>query len=147
MLRRLNLSVQYALEAEDLPTRQQLRTWIQAVERGAAQIGVRLVDNAEGRLLNAQYRGKDYPTNVLSFPYATAPALQGDLVLCWPVVAREAAEQGKPVEAHAAHLVVHGVLHLQGWEHDEEAQAAAMEARERDILAGLGYPDPYAGEG
>lgn len=144
--RRLNLSVQYCLEPPGLPTRQQIRAWIRAAERGAAQITVRFVAEEEGRTLNATYRGKDYATNVLSFPYETEPVLAGDLVLCWPVVLREAAEQGKSAQAHAAHLVVHGTLHLQGWEHDDDAEAAQMEALEREILVALGYPDPYAGE-
>ncbi|PLK49166.1 rRNA maturation RNase YbeY [Uliginosibacterium sp. TH139] len=144
--RRLNLSVQYALSAEGLPERSQLRGWIRAAEPGAAQLTVRFVDREEGRGLNAEYRGKDYATNVLSFPYEQEPILTGDLVLCWPVVVEEAAAQGKPVEAHCAHLIVHGVLHLQGWEHEEDAEAEEMEQEERTILAELGYPDPYANE-
>ncbi|MDO6386101.1 rRNA maturation RNase YbeY [Uliginosibacterium sp. 31-12] len=144
--RRLNLSVQYALSAEALPERSQLRGWIRAAEPGAAQLTVRFVDREEGRGLNAEYRGKDYATNVLSFPYEQEPILTGDLVLCWPVVVEEAAAQGKPVEAHCAHLIVHGVLHLQGWEHEEDAEAEEMEQEERTILAELGYPDPYANE-
>ncbi|NSL53717.1 rRNA maturation RNase YbeY [Uliginosibacterium aquaticum] len=144
--RRLNLSVQYALQAEGLPERSQLRGWIRAAEPGAAQLTVRFVDREEGRGLNAEYRGKDYATNVLSFPYEQEPILTGDLVLCWPVVVEEAAAQDKPVEAHCAHLIVHGVLHLQGWEHEEDAEAEEMEQEERTILAELGYPDPYANE-
>jgi len=144
--RRLNLSVQYALQAPDLPDRTQLRRWIRAAEPGAAQLTVRFVEGVEGRTLNAGYRGKDYATNVLSFPYETEPVLLGDLVLCWPVVQEEAAAQGKSVEAHCAHLIVHGILHLQGWEHEEDAEADEMEAEERTILAALGYPDPYANE-
>ena len=97
----------------------------------------------EGRALNRDYRGKDYATNVLSFPYSPEPSLAGDLVVCVPVVMDEAARQRKPVEAHFAHLIVHGMLHLQGYDHEAEADAAVMEARERDILSGLGYPDPY----
>ena len=144
--RRLNLSVQYVLQHTSLPDRTQLRRLIRAAEPGAAQLTVRFVDSEEGRGLNAEYRGKDYATNVLSFPYEVEPILAGDLVLCWPVVLEEALAQGKPVEAHCAHLIVHGVLHLQGWEHEEDAEAEEMEAEERTILAALGYPDPYANE-
>ncbi len=144
--RRLDLSVQFALEADDLPERTLVRRWIRAAEPGAAAIAVRFVDREEGRTLNAGYRGKDYATNVLSFPYEIEPILQGDLVLCWPVVREEAAAQSKRVEAHCAHLIVHGVLHLQGWEHEEDDEAEEMEQEERTILAELGYPDPYADE-
>ena len=144
--RRLNLSVQYALAAEGLPERAQIRRWIRAAEPGAAQLTVRFVGQDEGRSLNASFRQKDYATNVLSFPYEVEPVLTGDLVLCWPVVQDEAAAQGKSVEAHCAHLIVHGVLHLQGWEHEVDAEADEMEAEERTILAELGYPDPYANE-
>ncbi len=144
--RRLDLTVQYACHAPDLPLRPQLRRWARAALAGGGDVTLRFVDAEEGRCLNRDYRGKDYPTNVLSFPYATEPRLHGDLVLCAAVVRREAAEQGKTPEAHFAHLVVHGILHLQGWDHEDEADAQAMEAREREILAQLGYPDPYASE-
>lgn len=144
--RRLDLSVQYVLQDAGLPERGTLRRWIRAAEPGAARITVRFVDRSEGRALNADYRGKDYATNVLSFPYEVEPVLSGDLVLCWPVVVEEAAAQGKPVDAHCAHLIVHGVLHLQGWEHEDDAEAEEMEAEERTILAELGYADPYANE-
>ena len=144
--KRLNLSVRYGCKAEDQPDRQQVRRWIRAVEPGAAQIAVCFVDEAEGRELNSNYRGKDYATNVLSFPYETEPVLMGDLVLCWPVVEKEAREQGKSLEAHTAHLIVHGTLHLQGWDHETDEEAEQMEAEETEILAGLGYPDPYAWE-
>ena len=107
---------------------------------------IRFVDSQEGRLLNRDYRGKDYATNVLSFPYASAPILCGDLVLCAPVVEREAGEQGKPAEAHYAHLIVHGLLHLQGHDHESRKEARLMEDRERAILASIGFADPYAGE-
>lgn len=148
-LRRLNLSVQYAVHRAvlpSLPQRPQIRRWVRAVEEGAAQVTVRFVDAEEGQVLNRDYRGKDYATNVLSFPYAPPPQLAGDLVLCEPVVRREAAEQGKAPEAHFAHLIVHGMLHLQGYDHEQESEARVMEAREREILAALGYPDPYGGE-
>jgi probable rRNA maturation factor len=94
-------------------------------------------------VLNNDYRGKDYATNVLSFPYDTEPVVTGDLVICPAVVAREAAEQNKPLAAHYAHLTVHGMLHLQGRDHETDEDAQAMEDEEREILAALGYPDPY----
>lgn len=149
--RRLNLSVQYACatESTELPSRAQIRNWARAAlnvdgMRGG-QITVRIVDTDEGQSLNRDYRQKDYATNVLSFPYALEPIVCGDLVLCAPVIAREAAEQGKPLVAHYAHLVVHGMLHLQGYDHEtDEDEARRMENQERAILAMLNYPDPYA---
>lgn len=142
---RLDLSVQYALKDAALPSRMQLRKWIRGVGKGAGVITIRFVDRAEGQSLNASWRGRDYATNVLSFPYETRPVLMGDLVLCWPVVQEEAQAQGKSVEAHAAHLVVHGILHLCGFDHElGAAEAEEMEALERQILAALGYADPYA---
>ena len=140
---RLSLSVQYATKGEALPTRAEVRKWVRATAPGAAELTVRFVDAEEGRSLNAQYRGKDYATNVLTFPYAREPVLAGDLVLCLPVVLREAAEQGKPATAHFAHLVVHGMLHLLGYDHETGAEARIMEQMERAILDRLGYPDPY----
>ena len=140
---RLSLSVQYAAKGEALPTRAEVRKWVRATAPGAAELTVRFVGAEEGRSLNAQYRGKDYATNVLTFPYAREPALSGDLVLCLPVVLREAAEQDKPAAAHFAHLVVHGMLHLQGYDHETGADARIMEHMEREILDRLGYPDPY----
>ena len=152
--RRLDLSVQYACNREGVPCRADFRRWLRAAEPGAARITVRLVDEAEGRELNRDYRGKDYATNVLTFAYDEGEdmplpeglPLMGDLVLCRRVVEREAAEQGKALDAHYAHLSVHGMLHLQGFDHEVDAEAEEMEAREREILAKLGYPDPYAGE-
>ena len=140
---RLSLSVQYAAKGEALPTRAEVRKWVRATAPGAAELTVRFVDAEEGRSLNAQYRGKDYATNVLTFPYAREPVLAGDLVMCLPVVLREAAEQGKPAAAHFAHLVVHGMLHLLGYDHETGAEARIMEQMERAILDRLGYPDPY----
>ena len=140
---RLDLSVQYACKDPALPSRPQVRRWVRASCGSAAEVTVRFVDAGEGRLLNRHYRGQDNPTNVLSFAYQAEP-LAGDLVVCLPVVLREAAEQGKTAETHFAHLIVHGMLHLQGYEHETGGtDAARMEAREREILAHLGYPDPY----
>jgi probable rRNA maturation factor len=139
----LHLNVQYARHDKSLPSRNQLKGWIRAVGNGAAELTLRFVGRKEGRALNAAWRGRDYATNVLSFPYETEPVLMGDLVLCWPVVKQEAADQGKSVEAHAAHLVVHGLLHLCGHDHENEAQAEEMERIEQDVMAKLGYPDPY----
>ncbi|MBK7662375.1 MAG: rRNA maturation RNase YbeY [Sterolibacteriaceae bacterium] len=144
--RRLSLSVQYAVHADGLPSRASVRHWVRAVCGGAAQVAVRFVAEQEGRALNRAYRGKDYATNVLSFAYSAEPLLTGDLVVCAPVAMREAAGRGKPADAHFAHLIVHGMLHLQGYDHEVEADAAVMELRERIILSGLGYPDPYEGE-
>ena len=149
--KRLNLSVQYACNATTLPLRPQIRAWVRAAldvdgKRGG-QITVRFVDVEEGRLLNKDFRSKDYATNVLSFPYESEPIVCGDLVICAPVVEREAAEQGKTLEAHFAHLVVHGVLHLQGYDHETGEKAALeMEGRECMILSALGYDNPYSGE-
>ena len=134
--------MQYAADAAGLPIRAQVRKWVKAALAGAAEITVRFVDEAEGRRLNLDYRGKDYATNVLSFIYSSTP-VQGDLVICAPVVEREAQDQGKAIEAHYAHLTVHGVLHLQGFDHEIEAEADVMEARETKIVIKLGYPDPY----
>ena len=148
---RLNLSVQYACNAQDLPSRVQIRAWVRAAldvdgQRGG-QITVRFVDPDEGQQLNHDYRSKDYATNVLSFPYETEPVVSGDLVICAAVVEREAAEQEKPLLAHYAHLIVHGILHLQGYDHEtSDADAAQMENAERRILATLGFTDPYAEE-
>ena len=109
----------------------------------AAEIAVRVVDADEGRALNRDYRHKDYATNVLTFDYAPAPVVMADLVLCAPVVAQEAKEQGKTLEAHYAHLIVHGTLHAQGWDHDLEEDAEVMEMRETDLMARLGFDNPY----
>jgi probable rRNA maturation factor len=141
--KRLDLSLQYACNRKGLPLRVDFVRWARAALAGGGQITIRLVDAEEGRVLNNDYRGKDYATNVLSFPYDTEPVVTGDLVICPAVVAREAAEQNKPLAAHYAHLTVHGMLHLQGRDHETDEDAQAMEDKEREILAALGYPDPY----
>ena len=143
--KRLNLSVQYACNREGLPLRADFVRWARAALVGGGEIAIRLVDADEGQALNREYRGKDYATNVLSFPYESEPVVMGDLVICPSVVAKEAAEQNKPLDAHYAHLTVHGILHLQGWDHDNDEDAQAMEDEEREILAAMGYPDPYLG--
>lgn len=156
---RLELSLGYALPRTGLPTRPQFRQWVLAALSGAgrrfdSEVAIQLVNAAEGQAMNRQYRGKDYATNVLSFPADLPEGLPedfdfpqlGDLVICAPVVAREAAEQGKALGDHYAHLTIHGVLHLLGFDHVEEAEAEEMEALERQILASLGIADPYAGE-
>lgn len=138
----LHLAVQFAVQGDGLPTRPQLRRWVRAALAEDAEITLRLVDEAEGRALNRDYRGKEYATNVLTFILNDHPLI-GDIVLCVPVVADEAAAQGKSVEAHYAHLVVHGVLHLQGYDHENDDMAAGMEALETQIVTKLGYADPY----
>ena len=149
----LAVEVQLATQAPGLPSEQQLRDWATAAwldELQDAEVVVRVSDEAESRALNHEYRGKDSATNVLSFPFDPVPQLElnhiGDLVICATVVQREAREQGKAAEAHWAHMVVHGMLHLQGYDHETDPQAEGMEALETDILTGLGYPAPYADE-
>jgi probable rRNA maturation factor len=142
--KRLNLSVQYACNREGLPLRVDFVRWARAALVGGGEVTIRLVEPDEGQTLNKEYRGKDYATNVLSFPYDREPLVMGDLVICPSVVAREAAEQNKALDAHYAHLTVHGMLHLQGWDHEGDDDAQAMENEETEILAAMGYPDPYA---
>ncbi len=152
----LDVGVSYALPRLGLPSAVSFRKWVAAALDGRireADLAVRLVDNKEGRALNRHYRGKDHATNVLSFPADIAEGVKmpkgvkmpllGDVVLCAPVIAREAQEQGKPLAAHYAHLTVHGALHLLGWDHEDEREAECMEQLEREILASLGLPDPY----
>jgi len=128
-----------------LLTRDRVTHWIRHALAVDAEMTVRIVGTAEGQALNLQYRQKDYATNVLTFDYQQAPTVVADLVICGPVVAREAQEQHKTLEAHYAHLLVHGTLHAQGWDHEtSEADADEMEAYETDILAELGYANPYA---
>ena len=137
------MKVQRASRAAHIPPDAVLRRWARAALAREAEVTVRYVAEAEGRKLNREFRGKDYATNVLTFIYATKP-LAGDIVICAPVVVREAREQGKDVRAHHAHLLVHGLLHLQGMDHEASRDAGKMESRERAILRGLGFADPYA---
>ncbi|MDI1360446.1 rRNA maturation RNase YbeY [Methylotenera sp.] len=139
----LNLAVQYASTLADLPSRSQFRLWAKAAIRVNTEATIRIVDEAEGRELNKAYRGKDYATNVLTFPLTEEPHLMGDIIICAPVVAAEALAQNKPLVAHYAHLTVHGILHLHGYDHEVEAQAELMEGLETAIITKLGYADPY----
>ncbi len=158
----LDLNLQFAVKKSARPGKSDFRRWTKAALLGDAIVALRVVDEDEGRALNRDYRGKDYATNVLTFAYGgeplhpqgarrfgkavtppTAP-LSGDIVICAPVVAREAAEQGISLEAHYAHLTLHGMLHLQGYDHETDAEAVTMEAVESFIMQRLGYPDPYA---
>ncbi len=148
---RLDVSVEYALPRLGLPAAVSFRKWVGAALKGRireADLAIRIVGTKEGRALNRHYRGRDYATNVLSFP-AELPEgvvmpLLGDIVICAPVVAREAREQKKALTAHYAHLTVHGTLHLLGWDHEDAREADCMEQLEREILAEMGIDDPYA---
>ena len=151
---RLDVAVGYAAPRAGIPAAVSFRKWVAAALAGRireADLAIRIVDEKEGRSLNHHYRGKDYATNVLSSPAELPEGLPkgvklpllGDLVLCAPVIAREAREQGKPLPAHYAHLTVHGTLHLLGWDHEDAREAEAMEQLEREILASMGLPDPY----
>ena len=148
---RLDVSVEYALPRLGLPAAVSFRKWVAAALKGRireADLAIRIVGTKEGRALNRHYRGRDYATNVLSFP-AELPEgvvlpLLGDIVLCAPVIAREAREQKKALADHYAHLTVHGTLHLLGWDHEDAREADCMEQLEREILAELGIEDPYA---
>ena len=127
----------------DLLTRAFVGRCLRAALCSPAEIGVRIVDEPEGRSLNHDYRGRGYATNVLTFDYAQSPVILADLVLCAPVVAQEAQQQSRDLTAHYAHLLVHGALHAQGWDHEDDGEAADMEALETFILASLGFDDPY----
>jgi probable rRNA maturation factor len=148
---RQSLIVQYAAAGDDLPARPLLRRWIRATlaaEVENTKVVLRFVEEAESRALNRRYRRRDRATNVLSFVYdddcgADGHCLNGDIVLCVPVLRREATQQGKPLAAHCAHLVVHGMLHLQGYDHAKSREVVRMEAREIAILARLGFGNPY----
>ena len=167
----IKVDVQYASAQTDLPSKKSLTAWVKAVlqspfappplplsenrtrvrpsggKRKTVELTIRIVDATEAQQLNETWRQRSYPTNILSFPYESPPGIEipllGDLVICAPVVAREAAEQHKTLEAHWAHLVIHGTLHLLGYDHQEEPQALTMETLEINILNHLGYPNPY----
>jgi probable rRNA maturation factor len=141
---RLRLAVQCAVSPAALPPASALRRWARAALERDARVTLRFVGEREGRRLNATYRGRDYATNVLTFVYDDAAAFDGDIVLCAPVLRREAKAEGRTLRHHCAHLVVHGMLHLQGYDHERPRAARAMERRETAILAALGVPDPYA---
>jgi probable rRNA maturation factor len=139
----LSCSIQFASLQADIPTKSQFKKWAKAALRVDTEVTIRIVDEAEGRALNLAYRGKDYATNVLTFLITETPHLLGDIVICAPIVAKEAIEQNKTIAAHFAHLTVHGILHLHGYDHEIEAQAQLMETIEIQILAKLGYANPY----
>jgi probable rRNA maturation factor len=148
---KLTLSVQYPdARLQETITRPKVRRWVQAALYAPAELTIRFVAAEEGRSLNRDYRGKDYATNVLTFAYNEGEELdddaptQADIILCTDVLQQEAAEQNKTIEQHTAHLIVHGVLHAQGYDHMDDAEAAEMEGLETEILAGLGMADPYA---
>jgi probable rRNA maturation factor len=140
---KLKLTLQLATDQNPLPTASQFRKWAKASLRVDTEVTIRIVDTAEGRDLNNTYRAKDYATNVLTFPLTAEPHLLGDIIMCAPVVAAEATTQHKSLEAHYAHLTVHGILHLHGYDHETEAEAELMEGLETAIVTKLGYADPY----
>ena len=150
MLHTITLSLQFGKLANAethraaLP-RHKVARWLRNALASDAEITVRIVDAIEGQELNREYRDKDYATNVLTFDYTQDPVVTADLVLCAPVVAKEAQDQGKTLQAHYAHLIVHGALHAQGWDHELDEDAQVMELRESEILARLGFENPYAG--
>ena len=140
----LSLSLQFAdPRHRDLLPRHKVQRWIRAALELPGEIAVRIVDAEEGQALNRDFRGKDYATNVLTFDYAHEPVVQADLVICAEVVEREAREAGIAIAAHYAHMLVHGTLHAQGYDHEADDEAACMEARESEILTALGLADPY----
>ena len=147
-MNQLTLSLQFGklpdaeLHRAALP-RHKVIKWIRHALQDDAEITVRIVDAEEGQALNRDYRQKDYATNVLTFDYTQEPIVTADLVLCAPVVAKEAKEQNKTLEEHYAHLLVHGALHAQGWDHEEDEDAQVMELRESEIMARLGFENPY----
>jgi probable rRNA maturation factor len=151
-----SVQIQRRVPAAGIPSASSLRAFVAAAADDSlpGAVTLRIVDEEEAQVLNRTYRGRDYATNVLSFPAETMLPVEaladeaelGDIVICAPVVRAEAQAQGKALRAHWAHLVIHGTLHLLGYDHEVDAEAERMEARERAVLAGLGYPDPYAGE-
>ena len=150
MLHTLTLSLQFGkLQDADLHRaalpRHKVARWLRHALASDAEITVRIVDAPEGQELNREYRKKDYATNVLTFDYALGPVVTADLVLCAPVVEKEAKDQGKTLQAHYAHLIVHGALHAQGWDHELDEDAQVMELRESEVMARLGFENPYGG--
>ena len=139
----LKFSLQIASQLANIPTKSLFKKWAKAALRIDTEVTIRIVDADEGRALNLAYRKKDYATNVLTFALSEEPHLMGDVVICAPIVAKEAAEQNKTLEAHFAHLTVHGILHLHGYDHEDAHQAELMESIEIQILTKLGYSDPY----
>jgi len=139
----LKITVQYASTSTEVPSKSQFKKWAKATLRVDTEVTIRLVDETEGRMLNNTYRGKDYATNVLTFPLTERPHLMGDIIICAPVVKQEAQNQQKSLEAHFAHLTVHGILHLHGYDHEIEKQAQLMELIEVTTLQKLGYANPY----
>lgn len=149
----LDIEIQHAVKTDDIPADSDLSAWAMLAIQGLkdeAELVIRIVDDQESQSLNRDYRGKDYPTNVLSFPFEAPPEVEmshiGDIVINAAVVRREAAEQGKGLRAHWAHMVTHGVLHLLGYDHLDDNEAEEMESLEREILARSGFPDPYQSE-
>ncbi|OOZ37941.1 rRNA maturation RNase YbeY [Solemya elarraichensis gill symbiont] len=146
----LHINLQVVTDAPNLPNSETLQKWAEAAMQSDEELSlvVRIVDEEESKALNSSYRNKHKPTNVLSFPFEAPAGIEephlGDLVICAPILEKEAREQKKPLETHWAHIIVHGVLHLQGLDHQNDAEAEEMESLERQILAHLGYPDPYA---
>lgn len=140
---KLIAAVQFASNGSNIPTPLQFRKWAKATLRVDTEVTIRIVDEEEGRILNSTYRGKDYPTNVLTFPLTENPHLMGDIIICAPVVEAEAKAQNKTLEAHYAHLTVHGILHLHGYDHETEPEAELMETIEIQIVTKLGYANPY----
>jgi probable rRNA maturation factor len=145
---KLSLSIQYAdPRLKDRLTRSLVRKWVASALPCPAEITIRFVDAEEGRMLNREYRGKDYATNVLTFTYdenSDDETIRADIVLCTDILVKEAETQNKPLEGHAAHLIIHGVLHAQGYDHENETEAEEMEAIEIEIMARLGLGNPYA---
>ena len=137
------MSLQIAAGGNGIPPERKLKQWARAALVARAQVTVRIVGRREGRALNHKYRGRDYATNVLTFTYADKPVVCGDIALCAPVIREEARSQAKTLDAHFAHLLVHGMLHLQGHDHRYKREAQAMEAREVAIMRRLGYANPY----
>ncbi len=141
---KLIMEIQQASIIDNIPSKTLFRKWARKTIRIDSEVTLRIVDEPEGLMLNQTFRGKDYATNVLTFNLSEEPHLIGDIVICAPVVSREAKEQNKSLEAHFAHLTVHGILHMHGYDHESSAEAELMESIETQILTNLGYADPYS---